>query len=372
MQINGRGNELPPKNKSVWLHAGSPLKKYGVRKTGLVRGNAVLQSVYAPVASQEEAAFLVRLDARHQEAEDIVRLEFVRPNGEALPPFGAGDHILFELRGGLQRAYSLCNAPSETDRYVIAVLNEPNGRGGSRAMHALEVGDEVLIRGPRNNFALHGTARRHILLAGGIGVTPLLSMAHRLQSEGGDFELHYGVRSARRLAFRELMTSGPFASHVQLYMQDDAASAAFDIAAILGEPKPDTHAYVCGPSGFIDHVVAKARDNGWSEGHVHWEYFAAPDDDAPREDVPFEIEMALSGKVISVGAGETAADALIREGGMVVTSCAEGICGTCILELLDGTPDHRDHYLRDEDKARGDCFMPCVSRARGGRLKLNV
>ena len=314
----------------------------------------------------------LRLTVKRQETDDIVSFEFSGRDGTPLPPFQAGDHVMFELGPQMSRAYSLCNDPAETHRYVVAVLKEPDGRGGSMAMHALEEGAEVELSLPRNNFSLVPDAQRHILLAGGIGVTPLMAMAYTLQRNNADFVLHYGVRDASRMALREQITSSPFAERCVLHVQGDADYPAYDIPKILAAPEPSTHVYVCGPSGFIDHVSEVASAKGWNPAQIHWEYFVAPETDDDTPNSSFEIELVPDGQVITVGEDETVVDALLREGHFVVTSCAEGVCGTCLLELVEGDPDHRDHYLSDADKARGDCFMPCVSRSNGGRLKIKM
>ncbi|SDF49609.1 vanillate O-demethylase ferredoxin subunit [Salipiger thiooxidans] len=314
----------------------------------------------------------LRLTAKRTAAEGIVAFEFSSLDGAPLPPFGAGDHIMIDLGPQMSRAYSLCNDPAETHRYVIAVLKEPDGKGGSVAMHALDEGAEVAVSLPRNNFALVLGAKRHILLAGGIGITPLLSMAHALSRHKADFVLHYGVRDLSRMALRDLIQAGPFADQCMLHVDGHADYPAYDIPQILAEPNPDTHVYVCGPTPFIDHVATVAKANGWDPDQIHWEYFVAPETDDPAEKVSFEIELVPGGEIVTVGPEESVVEALEREGIFVLTSCAEGVCGTCLLELVEGEPDHRDHYLSDADKARGDCFMGCVSRAAGGRLRIKL
>ena len=325
-----------------------------------------------PTPDTSTAKQTLRLKAKRAVAEGIVAFEFSSLDGAPLPAFAAGDHILVDLGPRMSRAYSLCNDPAETHRYVIAVLKEPAGKGGSVAMHALDEGAEVVVSLPRNNFALVPAAKRHILLAGGIGITPLLSMAYALSRDGADFVLHYGVRDLSRMALRDLILSSPFADQSVLHVDGHADYPAYDIPGILAVPDPDTHVYVCGPAAFIDHVSKVAQASGWDPAQIHWEYFVAPEDDDPAENVSFEIELIPGGEVVTVGPEESVVEALEREGIFVLTSCAEGVCGTCLLELVEGEPVHRDHYLTDADKARGDCFMACVSRAAGGRLKIKL
>lgn len=313
----------------------------------------------------------LQVKRRTQEAEDIASFELARPDGGALPGFSAGSHIDVQIPGGLVRQYSLCNDAAESHRYRIAVLRDAASRGGSAAMHEqVREGDWLQVSEPRNHFPLVH-ASRSLLLAGGIGVTPLLCMAQRLAVTGADFELHYSTRSPSRTAFRKEIAAASFANRVHFHYDDGDAAQKLDAAALLARPDKGTHLYVCGPTGYIEHVLGTARAAGWSEDHLHREYFgAAPQDKAG--DGAFEVRLASSGRSIPVAAGQSVVQALIAAGVEVLTSCEQGVCGTCLTRVLEGECDHRDLYLTDEEKARHDQFLPCCSRAKSARLVLDL
>jgi vanillate O-demethylase ferredoxin subunit len=321
-----------------------------------------------------DATLSVRVARKTQEATDICSLELVSTDGSALPGFSAGSHVDVHLPGGVVRQYSLCNDPAETHRYLIAVLRDPGSRGGSVAVHdAVKEGDELLISAPKNHFALAHEAQRSLLLAGGIGVTPILCMAERLAVMGADFEMHYATRSRDRMAFIERIQGSAFAGKVQLHFDDGAAEQRLDLQALLGQPQGGTHLYVCGPKGFMDAVLATARGAGWGESQLHWEFFSAGADTAPRTgDEAFEVQLASSGRVVVVPPDKTVVQALAEAGVEVLVSCEQGVCGTCLTRVLQGTPDHRDVYLTPEEQAENDQFTPCCSRAKSARLVLDL
>ncbi|HJV61038.1 MAG TPA: PepSY domain-containing protein [Albitalea sp.] len=306
------------------------------------------------------------------EAEDICSFEFADPKGKMLPPFSAGSHVDVRIRDGVVRQYSLCNNPKDTHRYVIGVLRHAQSRGGSRAMHdELQVGDIVDVGVPRNHFALDHTAKRSLLLAGGIGITPILCMAERLANVGADFEMHYCTRSASRTAFVDRIRRSAFADRVKFHWSDGSSEQRVDIPALLDQPAPGTHLYVCGPSGFMDRVIATAIEKGWPEAHVHREYFAGELADA-RNNVAFEVRLASTGKVIPVAKERSVVAALAEHGIEIATSCAQGVCGTCLTRVLAGEIEHHDRFLTAEERARNDQFTPCCSRTRGGTLVLDL
>ncbi|MCS0592398.1 PDR/VanB family oxidoreductase [Massilia norwichensis] len=311
----------------------------------------------------------VRVAAKVCEAEGICSYELVRVDGAPLPPFEAGAHIEVHLGDGLVRQYSLCNAPHETRRYLIGVLRDPGSRGGSAAMHdAVHAGSVLTIGVPRNHFPLVD-APRTLLLAGGIGVTPMLAMAEALAAKGAAFEMHYCARSPERAAFRERIAASSFAEQVHFHYDSDAAQR-LDLPALLAAPA-DTHLYVCGPAGFIEHVLAAARERGWPDAQLHVEYFAGAAIDTAG-DQPFEVKLASSGQVFTVPAGRSVIRVLAEQGIQLPYSCEEGVCGTCLTRVLDGVPEHRDLYLTDEERAANDQFMPCCSRARTKLLVLDL
>lgn len=319
------------------------------------------------------ATLQVRVARRTVEAQDIRGLELAAVDGKPLPAFSAGSHIDVHLPGGIVRQYSLCNDPAETHRYQIAVLRDPASRGGSAAVHdALQEGATLAISAPRNHFALAHAAPSHLLLAGGIGVTPILCMAERLAATQAAFQMHYACRSAERMAFAERIRGAAFATKVQLHFDEGAAEQRLDIAAVLASAAPGAHLYVCGPKGFMDAVLAAARTQGWAEDRLHWEFFAGADAGPRADDGRFEVKIASSGRVIAVLPDQTVVQALSAAGVEVMISCEQGVCGTCLTHVLDGEVDHRDAYLTPEEQAANDQFTPCCSRARSACLVLDL
>ena len=304
------------------------------------------------------------------EAEGIRSFELVPAGGGSLPPFTAGAHVEVHVPGGAVRPYSLCNDPAETGRYRIAVLREAASRGGSAGMHErVAEGDVLTVGTPRNLFPLVPAAASHLLLAGGIGITPLLSMAQQLHREGAAFTLHYATRSSARTAFAAELKAAAYADRVQLHHDDGAAAQRLDLPALLAVPAAGQHLYACGPKGFLDAVLNTARAAGWPEAQLHWEVFGALPLDAAG-DRAFEVQIGVDGRIILVEPGTSVVHALAANGIVVPTSCEQGICGTCLTGVLDGEPDHRDQYLTPEEQAAGDQFLPCCSRARSARLVL--
>ncbi|KWI60341.1 PDR/VanB family oxidoreductase [Burkholderia cenocepacia] len=319
-----------------------------------------------------DASLTVKVARKWQEARDICGFEFVSDDGSPLPGFTAGAHIDVHLPGGLVRQYSLCNHPAQADRYQIAVLRDAEGRGGSRAIHdAVRQGDTVRISAPRNHFPLATRAAHHLLLAGGIGVTPILSMAERLSSSGEPFAMHYCARSTERMAFVERIAASAFRDRVRLHVDDGEPAQRFDLAAVLAAAPAGTHLYVCGPRGFMDAVLNEARARNWAEERLHYEFFSGVVETSAA-DRPFQVRIASSGRVIDVPAECTVVAALAANGVDVLTSCEQGVCGTCLTRVLDGEPEHRDSYLTDDEKAAGDQFLPCCSRSRSAMLVLDL
>jgi vanillate O-demethylase ferredoxin subunit len=314
---------------------------------------------------------IVRIASKQAEALDIVSFELRDPKGRALPAFAAGAHIDVHVPGGPVRQYSLCNAPDERHRYVIAVLRDPASRGGSAGIHALQPGETIEISDPRNHFPLDRCAKHHLLLAGGIGITPILSMAESLSEAKSSFELHYCTRSAERTAFAQRIRQGPLASRCVFHHDDGDASQKLDIARLLRGSDAGTHLYVCGPTGFMNWILDAARDCGWPQARLHREYFAASGI-GKSHDGSFELEIASSGAVITVRPDQSAVAALAEKGIVIPTSCEQGVCGTCLVRVVQGTPEHRDLCLTPDQKARGDRFTPCCSRSLTPRLVVDL
>ena len=314
----------------------------------------------------------VRVTRKTVEAEGICSFELQSIDDKPLPSFSAGSHVDVQLPGGLVRQYSLCNDPTEAHRYLIAVLRDAASRGGSLAMHdAVQVGTELMISAPRNHFALAHDAAEHLLLAGGIGITPLLCMAERLAVTGAVFTLHYSTRSRARTAFVDRITASNFAGHVQFHFDAGDAAQQLDLAGVLALRRPGQHLYVCGPKGFMDAVLSGARAAGWPEAQLHFEFFGAAPVDTSA-DGSFQVRLASSGRTITVARDQSVTQALADAGVIVATSCEQGVCGTCLTRVLEGDPEHRDLYLTPEEQAANDQFTPCCSRSKSALLVLDL
>ena len=314
--------------------------------------------------------FVVRVGRKAMAALDIVELDLLPAEDRALPAFRAGAHIDVEVRPGMLRQYSLCNDPAETHRYQIAVLREPNSRGGSIAVHE-ELGEGRLIRigAPRNRFPLV-PAKRSLLFAGGIGVTPLLSMAEQLARDAAAFEMHYCTRSPERTAFAARIAALPRAGQVWIHHDDGPPEQRLHLQHVLPAPHEETHLYVCGPRGFIDWVRDTARAAGWGSAQIHVEHFSGAGPQA--DDASFDVRLARTGATLAVPAGRSVAAVLHEHGISLPVSCEQGVCGTCLTRVIAGEPDHRDSYLTDEERCRNDQFLPCCSRSRSACLVLDL
>ncbi len=307
--------------------------------------------------------------AKRMVAERALEVTLADPDDWELPPFAPGAHIDVHLPGGTVRQYSLCGDPREGRRYRLGVLLQDAGRGGSRALHdSVRVGDVLLVSLPRNHFPLAGNAHRHVFIAGGIGITPFLSMARSLEAAGGDFHLHACARSPAAAPFlddlRPLLASGQASVH----HDGGDPGRGLDLRTLLAVPQPGTHVYCCGPAGMMEAVAAASA--GWPEGTVHFERFQPPGDVLPTLGVPFFVRLARSGREIPVAPGQSIARALLQHGVTLDVSCEAGTCGTCRTRYLEGEPEHRDLVLRPHERAH--TIMPCVSGCRGSHLVLDL
>jgi ferredoxin-NADP reductase len=312
-----------------------------------------------------------RVHAIVLEAEGIATFELRRANGEALPAFSGGAHIDVHVHPGCVRQYSLCNDPAERHRYVVAVQREEAGRGGSRAMHEeLRIGQGLTISAPRNFFPVAGEARRHLLLAGGIGVTPMMAMAAELEARGADFFLHYCTRTPERTAFLARVGALAAAGRAAMHHDGGDPTKGPDLGALLRDPAPGTHLYYCGPAGFMQAVRAACAH--WPAASVHCEYFSAPAEPAAASasNHAFRIRLARTGIELDVPADRTIVDVLVEHDVFIETSCREGYCGTCLTRYLGGEPEHRDSVLDDDD--RKEFMLVCCSRARTPLLELDL
>lgn len=304
-------------------------------------------------------------------ADDICSFEFVDPQHKPLPQFTAGAHIDVHLPDGVIRQYSLCNDPTETHRYVVAVLRDPNGRGGSVAMHdTLRAGMLVTVSAPRNHFELSDDAARYLFIGGGIGITPLMSMIAEVRARGQDFHLVYCTRSPQRTAFLRELQPLIASGHVTLHHDHGDPKQGVDLAALLRDATPGTHVYYCGPNGFLDAIDRAVQH--WPKGTTHCERFSAPAGEAidTSADTPFEVELKRSGKTFTVPPGQSIVHVMQAHGMDIDVSCEEGYCGTCMTRYLDGEPIHRDSVLDEED--REEFVMICCSRAKSKKLVLDI
>lgn len=313
---------------------------------------------------------LLRVQAIIDETSAIKTFELVDPEGLKLPVFTAGSHVDVTLPDGQLRQYSLCNAPAERHRYLLSVLRETAGRGGSRQMHErVLVGDLLQVSMPRNHFPLAASAARHLLIAGGIGITPLLSMLHSLQALGADFVLHYCTRDAAQTAFRTLLADDGVAPSVHLHHDGGVPGKGLDVAALLATVVASTHVYCCGPAGLM--AAVKAASAHWPSEQIHFEHFAAPiAPTATVRDADFEVEIASTGAVYPVPPDRSILSVLLSEGLLIDSSCEAGVCGTCMTRYLSGEPDHRDVVLTEAEQR--EQVMVCVSRAKSARLVLDL
>ncbi len=317
------------------------------------------------------AARSLQVTRRRALSPEILEVVLESPDGAPLPSFSPGSHVIVHAGpdGEYRNAYSLADDDARSDRYRFAVRHLPNGRGGSHWMHTcLREGDVVEVESPRNLFALSSQARKHILVAGGIGITPFVSYAHRLSRSGTPFELHYAVRDPREIAFVEelrRLCGDALVLHTSNLGFDLVPDLARDVLPFqpLG-----THLSVCGPGPMIEHVRAQAAGLGWPPSTVHFERFSA--EQGARH--PFTAVVGPSRRAVDVSADETLLEALERVGSNVPSLCRQGVCGECRTPVLSGVPDHRDVFLTDAERASNDSVMPCVSRCVTGPLVLDV
>lgn len=306
--------------------------------------------------------------AREFVADRVVVLTLADPSGAPLPAWTPGAHIDLLLDDSMVRQYSLCGPVGDQHSWRIAVLRDDAGRGGSKRVHEqLTEGSPVTVRGPRNHFLLQA-AERYIFLAGGIGITPILPMVAAAEQAGADWRLWYGGRTRASMAFLDELAN--YGERVTLWPDDERGLLPLD--DILGTPAEGTLVYCCGPEGLL--AAAEQRCAGWPSGTLHLERFAAkPQDPAtPGEPAGFEVVCQRSGVTVTVPPDKSIIEALEENGVSVLSSCQEGVCGTCETRVIEGTPDHRDSLLTEDERAENEYMMICVSRSRSDRLVLDI
>ncbi|MFB4315979.1 PDR/VanB family oxidoreductase [Actinomadura sp. 21ATH] len=305
--------------------------------------------------------------ARERVADGVVALDLRDPDGAALPEWAPGAHIDLVVGDGLVRQYSLCGDPADRTSWRIAVLREPAGRGGSAAVHdGLPAGVTVLARGPRNHFPLL-PAPRYLFVAGGIGITPILPMLRAADAAGADWRLAYGGRTAASMAFGAELAAA-HGGRVELRPQD--RHGPLDLAGLLRRTAPGTLVYCCGPAPLLDAVERLCADR--PAGTLHVERFVPRDAGDPARAESFEVELAVSGRTLTVPPDRSILEVAEEAGVPILSSCREGTCGTCETAVLDGTVDHRDSLLTPEERAANDTMFVCVSRAACPKLLLDL
>ena len=313
----------------------------------------------------------VRVKRVSFEAENINSYELVAPGGGDLAPFTAGGHIDIHLPNGMIRSYSLVNDQGERSRYVVAVNKDAASRGGSSSIHqTVHAGDILTISYPKNNFSLQESAAHSVLIAGGIGITPLLSMIRRLEALGRSWELYYAARTRQAAAFLDelnVLRSGA-RSNLHVNFDQEPPMQMVDLPAIVKKAPPNAHLYCCGPVAMLEAFEAATAD--LPNDHVHVEYFKAKE--KPAVAGGFEVKLARSNRTIAVQAGKSILDALLDAGVAVSYACTEGVCGTCETRVLEGVPDHRDLFLGKEEQAANKTMMICCSGSKSPMLVLDL
>lgn len=318
--------------------------------------------------AEDQKSLVLRLRAIKRETADIASFELADPEGHDLPGFTAGAHINVRVSDEIQRQYSLCNDPAERNRYVIAVLREAGGRGGSAAMHALAEGATLVVSAPLNRFPLAGKeARFHLLLAGGIGVTPMMAMIPELEARQCRWRLHYCTKSRDCAAFVDQLQPFILDNKVQLHHDGGNPERGLNIGRMLSQFEIGTHLYFCGPPGFMRAV--KDAVGAWPPHNVHCEYFTAPIEQASTINTPFQIKISKSGQVFDVPADKSIVSILRENNFHIETDCEEGYCGTCITRYVEGEPEHRDTVLSAGEREK--YVMICCARSRSPILVLD-
>ena len=304
------------------------------------------------------------------ETPEISVYELAAPDGTALPNVTAGSHIMCHLDNRQIRQYSLIDAGGGALSYHIAVLKDPESRGGSRFIHeTINTGDTMVVSGPKNDFSLVLGAEKSVLVGGGIGITPMLSMARTLHAEGEAFELHYCAKSPGTAAFISTLNACGFADKVHFHFSQTDEPDRLDVKRLLAAIEPGKHVFCCGPEALMDAV--QAATTHWPRGSVHFERFKAGATEA-QEDRPFDLYLAKSDKCFHVPAEKTAIDVLTENHYDIDMVCGEGVCGDCLVGVVDGDIEHRDQVLTEDEKSDNDVMTVCCSRAKSEKLTLDL
>ncbi len=314
----------------------------------------------------------MRLARRDRIADDIYALTLTCEQGEPLPEIAPGDHVEVQVPGGA-RAYSLCNPPGAREGYQLAIHRSSSHGGAHYLCETLAVGAPLRVRGPRNLFALSPEHRRVVLIAGGIGITPIIAMAEHLARRDLDFQMHYCARSRAAAAFLDRLDAGACRHRVRYHFDDDPAAGRLDLGRLFAGLDADQHVYLCGPNAMLADAVTLAERHALA-GRLHYERFGASRA-PPAPSVAagaFEVLAARSGRRVEVPPDCSIAAALVRAGVDVPLSCEQGVCGMCMTRVIDGIPDHRDDVLSEAERASNGVILPCVSRAKSALLTLDL
>jgi len=302
--------------------------------------------------------------------DDTITLTLTAANGAQLPPYSAGAHVSVFIDDGLIREYSLCGDPADAETYQLGILKDADSRGGSAAMHErIRIGDKIQISSPKNQFQLDESARYSVLIGGGIGITPILAMAYELHRNAQEFDLFYCVTQAEKAAFLPVLEQAPFADRVTLHVDQIEPTNPLKPNSDFPPAATGAHIYVCGPSGFMDWCFDEAKALGYGADRLHKEDFRA---DVDLTGGGFTVEARGSGVTVQVAEGQRIVEALTAAGIEIEVSCEEGVCGTCLCDVLEGEPDHRDSFLTDEERDSSELIMVCCSRSKSSKLVLDV
>jgi len=361
--------------EGVWYHYETKQDVDEILERHIINGERVERLYLEPgqkfPAPKVKETLTLEVARIRQETPDTKIMELVSSDGGDLPAFAAGAHIDVFTGNDMRRSYSIASDPTDRRRYVIGVLRETEGRGGSAWMHEeVEQSDSLRVMPPLNNFPLQEDAAEHILIAGGIGISPVLAMGYRLRDLGAKFTLHYCTRSPEQTAFIGEVDE-VFGQNVVYHHDGGDITRGIDLNRVLSDRPEGAHLYVCGPAGLMDAAVAAAAQ--WPTDSIHREYFSAVKAEKKWKNEAFEISLARHKKILTVPADKTILE-VVREAGISIdSSCEDGLCSTCRTTLLNGNAEHRDAVLSEKEKNENRTIMICVSRAKGGgRLVLDI
>jgi vanillate monooxygenase ferredoxin subunit len=314
----------------------------------------------------------LKIEKVSQETSNVKSYVLKDASGADLPAFTAGAHIdvMITQEDGTtdKRSYSLASDPADTSAYTLGILREAAGKGGSAFMHdKLGEGDIVEASNPKNHFPLDAEAEDNLLIAGGIGVTPILAMARTLAAQGASFNMHYAARAPEEMAFKADVEA-VCGENGHLYFDGGDPTKGVNLKELLANRPGGLHLYVCGPAGLIEAVRTTATEQGWPENTVHYEVFKPAELDG--EDVELQVTLTASGETYTIPAGETILDVLLDAGIDIDYDCKMGICGLCAVKVIDGDPDHRDYVLTEDERDDEKLFCPCISRTKSGNITL--